>query len=220
MSRPPDSRVRDDADTWLDRFSLGERWVHRSLAVLIGVMLVTAAVLYVAPLGQLVGRRRLVADIHVYAGLLLPVPLVLGFARSAGLRADARRLNRFTPDDWRWLRAQDRRSGRIRVGKFNAGQKLNAAFVVGAVLVMLMTGVVMRWAGWWPLAWRTGATFVHDWLAFAVLVVVLGHVWEAARDPVARQGMRTGRVPLWWARRDHAAWADEAARDRKGEPPG
>ena len=45
----------------LRRFSSGERWVHRSVALLIGVLLLTAAILYLAPLSQLVGRRHLVA---------------------------------------------------------------------------------------------------------------------------------------------------------------
>ena len=35
-----------------------------------------------------------------------------------------------------WLRSKDRRSGRLGIGKFNAGQKLNAAFVLGGVIVM------------------------------------------------------------------------------------
>ena len=144
---------------------------------------------------------------------MLPVPLVVGWLWSAALRRDVRLLDRFSPADWQWLRSADRRSGRIPVGKFNAGQKLNAAFTLGAVLVMLMTGVVMHWTGLWPVAWRTGATFVHDWLAFAVAVVVAGHAYMAWKDPVARMGMRTGVVPASWARREHSDWAADSSRD-------
>ena len=39
---------------------------------------------------------------------------------------------------------------------------------------------------------------------------MIGHLWFAAKDPHARAGMRTGRVPLGWARREHSAWAAEA----------
>jgi formate dehydrogenase subunit gamma len=193
----------------LPRFTRGQRWVHRSLVVLAGVCLATAALLYVPELSALIGRRDVVATVHVVAGFLLPVPIVLGLALSAALRADVRRLNRFGPRDWEWLRSADRRSGRIVVGKFNAGQKLNAAFTLGTVLVMLGTGVLMRFTGLAPLEWRTGATFVHDWLALAFAVVVAGHAWMAARDPVARSGMRTGFVPLEWARAEHGAWATQ-----------
>ena len=201
MSPRPDPLVR--------RFTRGERWVHRTTALLVGVLLVTAAILYVAPLSQLVGRRDLVATVHVYAGLALPLPFLLGWVWSVALRADARRLNRFAPSDWTWLRSRERRSGRIPVGKFNAGQKLNGAFTLGTILVMLMTGSVMHWTGWFPLPWRTGATFVHDWVAFALAVVVLGHIYMAMNDPVARLGMRTGWVPTSWARREHDAWTPD-----------
>ena len=203
------AQKESDPRRMVHRFTRGERWVHWSLAVMVAVLVVTAAALYVAPLEQLVGRRRLVEQIHVYTGYLLPLPLLLGWARSAALRMDTRRLNRFTSHDWAWLRSRQRRSGAIAVGKFNAGQKLNASFTVGAIAVMLGTGVIMHFTRLWPLAWRTGATFVHDWLALSIVVMVAGHLWFAAKDPQARLGMRTGMVPLGWARREHSAWADE-----------
>ena len=33
----------------------------------------------------------------------------------------------------------------VRLGKFNPGQKLNAAFIAGAAIVMLATGSIMKW---------------------------------------------------------------------------
>ena len=109
----------------LDRFSRAERAVHRSVAILMGVCIVTAAVLYNGSLMLMVGHRHLVEQVHVWSGLALPVPMLVG-AASAAYRSDVRRLNRFTPSDWRWLRSRSRRDGGIAVGKFNAGQKLNA----------------------------------------------------------------------------------------------
>jgi formate dehydrogenase subunit gamma len=155
-----------------------------------------------------IGRRALLEWVHVIAGIMLPVPFLVGWC-SRRFRADVRRLNRFLPEDWEWLRSRDRRSGRIPVGKFNAGQKLNAAFTLGAILVMLGTGSIMRFANHWPVQLRTGATFVHDWLSLTILVVVLGHLWFAMRDPVARAGMRTGHVPPEWAAVEHAGWLAE-----------
>lgn len=198
-------------DTVVERFSRGERWVHRSVALLMLVLLVTGALLYVPALGGLIGNRQIVRVVHEVAGFALIAPLVLALA-SRAFRADAGRLNRFRRSDWQWLRSSDRRSGRILVGKFNAGQKLNASFTLGAILVMLATGSIMFFSSHFPDQVRTGATFVHDWLALAVLAVVLGHVYMAANDPVARAGMRTGRVPLWWARREHGAWSRDLGR--------
>jgi formate dehydrogenase subunit gamma len=198
------------------RFVPPQRWVHRATAILMGICLATAAILYFGPLSVAVGRRALVAQIHVYAGIALPVPFILGYLDKA-FRADVRVISRWLPVDKQWLRSPDRRSGRLPVGKFNAGQKLNASFIWGAILVMLGTGLVMRYANAWPISWRTGATFVHDWLAYAVAAVVIGHLWFAYHDPKARRGMRTGWVPLPWAMREHKAWAKSAYDDYLAE---
>lgn len=71
---------------------------------------------------------------------------------------------------------------------------------------MLGTGLLMWFAGLTPLARRTGATFVHDWLALTVGIVLAGHIGMALADPEARRGMRTGSVRREWARREHPLW--------------
>ena len=63
-------------------------------------------------------------------------------------------------------------NGTLPIGKFNAGQKLNANFQLGGILMMLSTGLVMRFANHLADPLRTGATFVHDWMAYAILAVV------------------------------------------------
>jgi formate dehydrogenase subunit gamma len=172
------------------------------------VSVVTAAVLYNGSLALAVGHRHVVETVHVYAGYALPVPIVVGLL-SRAYRADLTRLNRFTRSDWGWLRSRTRRDGTIRVGKFNAGQKLNAALTAGAITVLLGTGVLMDFTGLVRLSWRTGATFVHDWFALGLGLLVLGHLYFALNDREARRGMRTGRVSASWAQAEHAAWAEE-----------
>jgi formate dehydrogenase subunit gamma len=197
-----------DTRTRLKRFTRAERYLHRTIAALTFVLLATAAALYFPDISVLVGNRPLVSDIHVIAGFALPIPIVLALF-SRAFRNDADRLNRFSPDDWRWLRSRDRRSGRIPVGKFNAGQKLNSAFTLGWILVMLGTGSVMFFSSLFPDDTRTGATFVHDWLTLAIFVVVVGHIYMAMNDAEARVGMRTGSVSEDWARREHPQWASD-----------
>src|SRR3954464_13786652 len=203
MARPTGS-----GPATLPRFSRGERAAHWTLAALMTISIVTAAVLYNGSLALLIGHRHAVELVHVYAGFALPVPLLAGLI-SRAFRADAGRLNRFTPADWRWLRSRNRRDGTVRVGKFNAGQKLNAALTAGAITVLLGTGVLMDFTGLVRLSWRTGATFVHDWFALALGLLVLGHLYFALNDGEARRGMRTGRVSTRWAHAEHADWADE-----------
>jgi formate dehydrogenase subunit gamma len=203
----------------LPRFSPAQRWVHRVTAVLVGVCIATAAMLYYGPLAIAVGHRRTVELIHVWAGFGLPAPALLGLV-SGAYRDDLRRLNRFARADWQWLRSRTRRDGTLRVGKFNAGQKLNAALTAGSVLVLLGTGVILFFPGLTRLTFRTGATLAHDWFALAFGLLVVGHIVFATKSPEARRGMRTGRVARSWARREHEAWADEVAESGESGSPG
>ncbi|WP_236046642.1 cytochrome b/b6 domain-containing protein [Streptacidiphilus fuscans] len=201
---------------FLRRFTVAERWVHRTTATLMMVAILSAAFLYVPQLAELVGRRRLLVIIHEWSGVLLPLPLAVGlFFRS--VRADLRRLNRFVPQDrgwtWRALRHGTRHAG--PAGKFNAGQKMYAALISGATLVMVGTGLILWFPNLAALDVRTGATFVHDWLALVIGVLVLGHIRMAAKDPEARRGMRTGLVGRPWARREHPLWAQELDEQRR-----
>ena len=214
MHRPP----TDPGERY--RFSTVERWVHRTTSTLMMTAIITAACLYLPFLAEIVGRRRLLVIIHEWSGILLPLPLLAGiFFRS--LRADLTRLNRFGPQDrgwaWRAVRHGTRAAG--PAGKFNAGQKLFSAFIAGAVLVMVGTGLIMWFPHFSALTVRTGASFVHDWLALVVGILVIGHIRMALKDPEARYGMRTGRVSGAWARREHALWKDEDAEDRQGQGP-
>ncbi|MGW0878820.1 cytochrome b/b6 domain-containing protein [Streptomyces sp. NPDC002671] len=197
---PPSARIR--------RFGRAQRWVHRTTAVLMGICVATAAILYIPQLAVLVGRRELVVRVHECAGLALPVPVLLGLA-SRAFRADLGFLNRFGPHDRVWLRAvllRDKRRASRPAGKFNAGQKIYAAWISGATLVMLGTGLIMWFTHLTPLMWRTSATFVHDWLALTMGVVLAGHIGMALGDPEARRGLRTGTVSRQWAEREHPLW--------------
>jgi formate dehydrogenase subunit gamma len=192
------------------RFDGTERLLHWVNAGLFGMLIATGAVLYIGQLSALVGRRELVRLVHVVSGLLLPLPFLFarfGPARDAFV-ADIRRLSRFDADDCRWLRSFGR-DKRVRMGKFHPGQKLNASFTLGAIAVMFLTGSIMHWFRFFPVDWRTGATFVHDWLAITIGVVVLGHVRMALKDGEARRGIRRGWVTRAWARRHHPKWYEE-----------
>jgi formate dehydrogenase subunit gamma len=204
MNRPADP----PPPSQLLRFTLPVRWIHWLTGGLLIICILTAAVLYNGSLAVVVGNRYLVEQIHVYSGFALPVPILFGLV-SRSYRLDLRRLNRFSRHDWRWLRSKTRRDGRIPVGKFNAGQKLNASLSAGAIGALLITGTVMYFTHLTRLSWRSGATFVHDWFALALGLLVVGHILYALRDSEAMHGMLSGKVPLRWARRQHAAWVAE-----------
>jgi len=194
----------------IERFGRATRALHWATAAAVLTAAITGLILYVGPLTALVGRRVLVKDIHVIAGLSMPIPIVLAYLGPwrRDVRPDIRRLARWDTDDRHWLRTRGREA-RDAVGKFNAGQKANAAFVAGMIPLMLVSGSIMRWFEPFPVEYRTGATFVHDWTAIFTWIVVAGHIGFALNDPGSLRGMLTGWVSRAWAAYHHPRWAEE-----------
>jgi cytochrome b subunit of formate dehydrogenase len=54
---------------------------------------------------------------------------------------------------------------------------------------------------------------VHDWFAFGVGLVVIGHIAIALADPIALGAMRHGDVPAGWAKRKRSRWYAEVTGD-------
>jgi formate dehydrogenase subunit gamma len=196
------------------RFDAVQRTAHWANALLFGFLMVTALALYFPSLSDVVGRRALVANIHLWSGLALPVPIVISLLGPWGarMRRDIRRINVWTHDEVRWLRQLGRNAPPV-VDKFNPGQKLNAIFVGGSILVMLATGFVLKWFGFFPVSWRTGATFVHDVLALAIFIVVIGHILFALTHPESLRSMLKGWVSEAWAARHAPGWLRENKAD-------
>jgi formate dehydrogenase subunit gamma len=170
--------------------------------------------LYYEPFALAVGRRPLVEGIHFAAGLLLPLPALAGTATSPSLRRDFAVLGRMTTLDWQWLRRKDRRRARLPIGKFNGGQKLASAVLLGALLVLFGTGLLLIAPARinLPVGMRQGATIVHDVFTFGVLLLLAGHVWLALRHPEARHALRTGRMDRRYAEIEYAGWAEQMQR--------
>jgi formate dehydrogenase subunit gamma len=191
----------------IQRFDRVTRLVHWSTTVLAITLLGTGTILYVGQLSAIIGRRALLARIHLWAGLLLLVPLALGLLlgrAGRGLRADVVELGRWSDGDGRWLR---RRTRTTPMGKFNGGQKLAAAAFAGLFVMQLLTGALMHWNEPFADEWRTGATFVHDWAYLALVVLVIGHIRHALREPELLKSMTTGTVPRIWADHERPGWA-------------
>jgi len=81
----------------------------------------------------------------------------------------------------------------------------------------LASGSVMRWNDHFPLSWRTGATFVHDVVAWMAFAVVTGHVVMAVTHPGAMISMLTGKVSRQWAAIHARGWLDEIDRGSQGD---
>ena len=193
------------------RFDGAQRAAHWANALLFGILMLTALPLYFGSLSDVVGRRALVATIHVWSGVVLPVPIVISLLGPWGsrMRRDLRRINVWTKDEVRWLRLLGGSNAPKVVDKFNPGQKLNAIFIGGSIVVMLATGFILKWFRFFPVNWRTGATFVHDVLAFAIFAVVIGHILFALTHRDSLRSMIKGWVSETWAARNAPGWLRE-----------
>jgi formate dehydrogenase subunit gamma len=193
---------------YIARFSRTERWLHWVHAAAFFVLLGSGLVLYVPRLSELVGRRPFVKDVHFDTALAwlvaLAVIVVLGDRR--GLRRTVSELDLFDEDDRLWLRRVDRPQGR-----FNAGQKLNAALTASFALLFTVSGFLL-WYGERDNRFRFASTLLlHDGLMYVSLVLLVGHLYLSLIYPATRHAMRgitTGSVRRDWARQHHRKWVD------------
>jgi len=194
---------------YVRRFSRTERVLHWVNAVGFLLLLATGLILYLPVLEVAVGRRPLVKDLHFWSGIgwvsALALVALLGDRR--GLLRTARELDLFDGDDRRWLRGR-----RAPQGRFNAGQKVNAA-VTAAFTVLFFASGLLLWLGERDTRFRFASTVIlHDGLMFVAVVLLVGHLYLALIYPATRhalRGMTLGTVSEEWASRHHAKWRPE-----------
>jgi formate dehydrogenase subunit gamma len=194
---------------YVRRFSRVERVLHWVNALFFFLLLASGLVLYLPALEVAVGRRPLVKDVHFWSGITWVCALALiGVVGRRRLLHTARELDRFDRDDLRWLA----RAGDAPQGRFNAGQKINAALTAAFTLLFSVSGLLL-WLGERDTRFRFASTVVlHDGLAFAALVLLVGHLYLAVLHPATRhalRGMTVGTVRDDWAARHHAKWEPE-----------
>jgi formate dehydrogenase subunit gamma len=192
---------------YIPRFSRTERALHWANAAFFSVLLATGLILYLPSLAASVGRRPLIKDIHFWTGVswLPALALIVALGDRSGMRRTARELDSFDGDDLRWL---TRRSPAPQ-GRFNAGQKLNAALTAAFTVLLLVSGLLL-WLGERDTRYRFASTVVlHDGLMYVVLFLLVGHLYLAVLHPATRhalRGMTLGTVDEEWARTHHSKW--------------
>ncbi len=188
------------------RFTRTERGLHWVLAFGFFALLASGLVLYLPELSMLVARRPLIKALHLYTGIawLVALALVVAVGDRKRLIATLRELDRFDEDDRRWLLCR-----RSSPGRFNAGQKINAALMGAFTLLFAVSGLLL-WYGERDTRFRFASTIVlHDGLMYVSLLLLVGHLYLALIRPATRhalRGMTTGYVRRDWARRRHPSW--------------
>jgi formate dehydrogenase subunit gamma len=195
--------------TRLLRFDRVQRSAHWMNALLFGVLMVTAIPLYFGSFFGVVLPRHTIAQIHLWTGIALPVPVIVSLIGpwGAAMRRDMHRINLWTHAEIRWMKTLGETP--IIADKFNPGQKLNTIFIGASIVVMLVTGSMLQWFRFFPVPWREGATFVHDVFALVIFIVVIGHIVMALTHPGSLRSIFTGKVSESWAERHAPAWLKE-----------
>jgi len=189
----------------LRRFSKTERAAHWLVAAAFAVMLFSG--------GQVPHRWTWTTpalDVHVGAAVVLIGGLggLLLLGNRGALRTTARQLRRLDAADRAWLAPGRILSGRPAppVGRFNAGQKLNARLALLGLTGLYATGIYLLVFG------RSAFGHLHGPFAFLTTGLIVAHIFMAVVNPSTRhalRGMTLGTVNRDWAEHHFPRWVAE-----------
>jgi formate dehydrogenase subunit gamma len=204
--------TRTGSEGLVPRFGATERALHWVHATGFLAMLATGLVLYLPALSELVARRNLVKNVHLFSALgwALAIVLVVALGDRRRLAADWREIEAIDADDRRFLRGR-----RAPQGRFNGGQKLNALVTAAFALLFALSGFFL-WLGERDHRFLfDGTGTVHETLTLLSVGLLVGHLYLAVIHPSTRhalRGMTLGDVREDWAREHHPKWVEELER--------
>lgn len=207
------------ADARITRFTRTERSIHWVQATSFLVLLITGFALALPTIESWIGHRALLREIHLSSAFFFffgpAIVALAGDRRSIAL--DVAAVDIWDRDDLRWLIPFPI----LRLfgipappqGRFNAGQKLNAIFVVWSTVTFTVTGLLLWQNRRFPSDIVSQANTIHTALAYLALVAFLGHLYLATAYPKTRHAFRAitqGWVRVEWAAHHHAKWLRQA----------
>lgn len=197
----------------LQRFTRTERAAHWLVVAMFAAILLSGT--------QMPHRwdaDQPVVDVHVGGAAILVagIALLLWRADRRSLLATGVQLATTEPGDGDWLRGvpERLRSGAPAppVGRFNAGQKMNARLAALGFAVLYATGLALLLVG---RGLPQGP--LHTLTTVALVGLLSGHVFMAVFNPGTRhalRGMTLGHVDREWAEHHHPLWVEAVDRDR------
>jgi formate dehydrogenase subunit gamma len=199
---------------WVRRFTRSEIAVHWALAATVLAMIATGIALGVNL------WHGVAFPVHVASVFVLAVGVVVTaiVGDPAALSRAGGQLSRIERDDRRWLGWVPRHllgggGDPPPVGRFNAGQKLNAILIATLLCASTASGIYW-WARLHGLVSNSNVDgAIHNVAGVAIIVLVCGHLYMAVLNPGTRHALRgitTGRVDAEWAAHHHPAWPAEA----------
>lgn len=214
-------------DRMILRTPLPDRLCHWTLVVCF-FLVALSGISWLFPsfnwLNQVFGTPQLARILHPFFGIAVFLALVYMLVRFV-------RYNLFVKEDRIWAEnVKDVLAGdhskRLRIGKYNAGQKLLFWGIMALISLLLLSGL-MIWRAYFahlfPIPVLRLALFLHALCGVALILLIIGHIYLAIWVKGSIRGMLTGYVSHAWARLHHDRWYDEIMRKspphQAAEPP-
>lgn len=199
------------SNRYIDRFSTWERVLHWVVTVTFFTLLLSGLGLYsrlFTGYFNLFGNGHNAILVHKIAGVLFFVSSLLFFWQNR------QRMTDFNADDQEWFRHAggylSREEIKLKVGKFNAGQKMFGIFIGAATLVLGVTGIFI-WAPESFPRWIVQISLMlHGLMFVGSIMFVVVHVYLGTiGNPGTLEAMLWGKVTKGWARHHHPKWYKE-----------
>lgn len=100
----------------------------------------------------------------------------------------------------------------LRIGKYNAGQKVLFWLIMLFIVTLLVSGLIMwraYFAEFFSIPVLRLAILIHSMAGIGLILLILGHIYLAIWVRGAITGMVTGYVSKAWIRHHHDRWHEE-----------
>lgn len=153
------------------------------------------------------GTPQLARILHPFFGVVVYVVLMFLFVRFV-------RYNLPEREDAIWFRNVNKvlagdHSQPLRIGKYNAGQKILFWGIMGLITLLMGSGVII-WRPWFADYFSIPliriALLTHALAGISLILLIIGHAYLAFWVKGSIRGMITGYVSRTWAKSHHDRW--------------
>ena len=201
----------------LKRYTASERanhWIVGICFILLGLSGLAFFHPAFYPLTQLFGGGPWTRILHPYIGVVMALFFIMMVLRFW-------RLNVMEQRDVEWLKNVDKMvdgddHDMPEQGKYNGGQKALFWGLVLFMLVLMVSGTLM-WRAWFtlPVDLVRLASVLHALAAFAMIGLIVLHVYAAIWTRGTIRAMMYGTVTRAWAKQHHRGWYRKATGDNE-----
>ncbi len=161
-------------------------------------------------MSSFLGTPQLARMLHPFLGIAVFVGLIYMFKRFVHHNMPVRTDSIWFKNVKSVLLADH--SKKLRIGKYNAGQKVLFWLIMASIVVLLLSGLIMwraYFAEYFPIWMLRWAILAHSAAGIGLILLILGHIYLAIWVRGSITGMVTGYVSKRWARQHHDRWAEE-----------